>query len=173
MVYTVFHCIPVDVAGQLTADLVTCPGEIFTFRCNVTGNMSGYTIWRVNGNSQCALLHRSTSSSICGPGNAFRARPGIEFATSATTYSSTLSGTRNFTLNGTLVECFGPANNVEPRNMVGRNTLQILGQYIKYRQLSLHEDSLGKVATILNMYPSRNFFFLWLTYHHIPDSSSI
>jgi len=40
-----------------------------------------------------------------------------------------MSGTRNFTLDGTLVECFGLANNVDPGNVVGRNTLQILGQY--------------------------------------------
>ena len=128
----VLYSTPVDVAGQLTAAPLACPGENFTFRCNVTGNMSSFTIWRVNGNSECPLPHRSNSSSICGPNNAFRARPGIGFATSATSYSSTLSGTRNFTLDGTLVECFGPANNVDPGNMIGRNTLEILGQYMKY-----------------------------------------
>ena len=120
---------PVVVAGQLTAASVTCPGENFTFRCNVTGNISSFTIWRVNGNSECPLPHRSTSSPICGPGNAFRARPGIGFATSATSYSSTLSGTADLALDGILVECFGPANNVDPGNMVGRNTLHISGQY--------------------------------------------
>ena len=119
---------PDDVAGQLTAAPLACPGENFTFRCNVTGNMSGFTIWRVNGSSECPLLHRSNSDSICGPGNAFRARPGNGFGTNATSFTSTLSGTATPALNGTLVECFGPANNVVPGNMVGRNTLQILGQ---------------------------------------------
>ena len=125
----ILYSTPVVVAGQLTAAPLACPGENFTFRCNVTGNMSSFTIWRVNGNSECPLPHRSNSSSICGPNNAFRAKPGTGFATSAISYSSTLSGTTNFTLNGTLVECFGPANSVDAGNMVGRNTLQISGQY--------------------------------------------
>ena len=44
-------------------------------------------------------------------------------------YLSTLSGTANPTLNDTLVECFGPANNVDPRNRVGGSNLSIIGQY--------------------------------------------
>ena len=45
----------------------------------------------------------------------------------ATSFTSTLSGTADSALNGTLVECFGPANNVDPENMVGSSTLRILG----------------------------------------------
>ena len=93
--------------------------------------MRGVTTWRVNGSSECPLLHRSTSSSICGPGNAFTARSGTGFGTSdATSYLSTLSGTANLALNGTLVECFGPANNVDPGNRVDGSILRIIGQFI-------------------------------------------
>ena len=96
--------------------------------------MRGVTTWRVNGSSECHLLHRSTSSSICGPGNAFTARSGTGFGTSDVTsylsFTSTLSGTANPVLNGTLVECFGPANNVDPGNRVDGSILQIIGQFI-------------------------------------------
>ena len=82
----------------------------------------------MGGSSECALSHRSTSSSLCGPSDAFTARPGREFGMNDTTsYTSTLSGTADSALNGTLVECFGPANNVDPGNMVGSSTLRILG----------------------------------------------
>ena len=119
-----------DVDGQFTAAPPTCPGGTFTFRCTVTGDSDGFTTWRVNGSSECnALTHRiSSSSSPCGPSNAFTARPGTGFGTSGPTYSSTLSGTATSELDGILVECFGPANNVDPRNRVGGDTLQILGE---------------------------------------------
>ena len=92
--------------------------------------MGGITTWRVGGTSECPLLHRSTSSSLCGPSDAFTARPGREFGMNdATSFSSTLRGTADSALNGTLVECFGPANNVDPENMVGSSTLRILGWY--------------------------------------------
>ena len=47
----------------------------------------------------------------------------------ATSFTSTLSGTADPALNGTLVECFGPNNNVEPENKIDEGTLQILGKY--------------------------------------------
>ena len=125
---------PGDVTGQFTAAPPTCPGDTFTFRCTVTGDMNGITIWRVGGSIECNLVHRSTSSSICGPSDTFIARSGTGFGTGATSYSSTLSGRATSAQNDTLVECFGPANNVDPGNRVGGSTLQILGQYI----LSLH-----------------------------------
>ena len=77
----------------------------------------------------CALVHRVTNIVICGPGNAFTATPGAGFGTNGPTFTSTLSGTADPALKGTLVECFGPANNVNPGNMVGSSTLQIIGQY--------------------------------------------
>ena len=125
------YCIlsPGDVAGQLTGLPPTCPGYTFTFRCTVTGNMSGETRWRVGGNSECALQHSFSSITTCGPDSAFRARSRTGFGTtSATSFTSTLSGTA---LNGTLVECFGPARNVNPGNRVGSSRLSIIGQYHK------------------------------------------
>ena len=123
---------PGDVAGQLTPPSPTCPGDMFTFICNVTGNMSGKTTWRVGGSSECnALTHRApSSSSPCGLSNAFIARPGAGFGTNGPFFKSTLSGTAIPALDGTLVECFGPANSVDPDNRVGGSTLQIVGQYI-------------------------------------------
>ena len=119
---------PGDVTGQFTAPPPTCPGDTFTFRCNVTGDMSGVTIWRVGGSSECVLTHSTAgATATCGSGSAFRARPGAEFGTSAAFYSSTLSGTATSALNGTLVECFGPDLVREPRNRVGESTLKILG----------------------------------------------
>ena len=55
--------------------------------------------------------------------------PGTGYGTSASLFSSTLSGTADPALNGTLVECFGPANNVDPENKIDEGTLQILGKY--------------------------------------------
>ena len=119
----------VDVAGQFTAALPTCPGDTFTFRCTVGGDMSGETTWIVGGSSECSLQHRSTSSSICGPSDAFIARPRTGFGTSATSFTSTLGGTAIITLDDTLVECFS-GTAVNSSNRVGGNTLQILGQYV-------------------------------------------
>ena len=88
--------------------------------------MSGITIWRVGGSTDCPLLHRSaTSSTICN--YTFTAKPGTGYGTSATSFTSTLNGTADPALNGTLVECFGPANSVEPENRIDEGTLQILG----------------------------------------------
>ena len=121
---------PDNVAGQFTAAPSTCPGDAFTFSCTVVGNMSGYTIWRINGSTKCHLLHRSkTSSTICHPSISFTAMPGTGYGTSAIFFTSTLSGTADPALNGTLVECFGPANNVDPGNRIDEGSLQILSKY--------------------------------------------
>ena len=121
------HFSPGDVTGQFTAPPPTCPGDTFTFRCTV-GDVNGETTWRVGGNSQCPLSHQRRSTAVCGPNREFQATPGIGFGmTSATSFTSTLSGTAVFTLNSTLVECFGPANNVLPENRVDSSTLQIIG----------------------------------------------
>ena len=127
---SVMYSPPGDVTGQLTAAPPTCPGDTFTFRCTVTGDRSGITIWRVgSGNRDCALAHSSVSSQICGPGNVFTARAGSEFGpeTNATAFTSTLSSTATSGLNGTLVECNGSANNEDPGNKVGGSTLHIIG----------------------------------------------
>lgn len=119
-----------DVAGQFTAALPTCPGDTFTFRCTVNGDVNGFTIWRVDRSSECVLAHRSTSPSAnCGQSNAFIARSETGFGTNGPSFSSTLSGTAIPALNGTQVECFGPANNVDLGNRISGSILGILGQY--------------------------------------------
>ena len=117
-------------AEQFNAAHPTCPGDTFNLSCTVVGNMTGFTIWRVGGSSECPLIHSSaSSSSVCGPSDVLTARTGTGFGmTGAISFSSTLSGTATSALDGTLVECFGPANNVDPENRVGNTTLQILGQ---------------------------------------------
>ena len=76
----------------------------------------------------CPITHSTAgATATCGAGGAFKARPGAEFGTSATSYSSTLSGTATSEVNGTLVECFGPSLVREARNRVGESTLKILG----------------------------------------------
>ena len=132
-----------DVAGQFTAAPLLCPGDTFTFRCTVTGNKSGVTTWIVNGSIECNLFHRSNSSSICGPSDSFIARPGSGFGTS-TSFTSTLSGTADRALNGTLVECFGPANNVDPGNRISGSNLEILGKYYRVLQHLMHRIGLEK-----------------------------
>ena len=117
-----------NVAGQFIPAPPTCPGDTFTFRCTV-GDMSGITIWRVNGSSECSLVHSTASVPVsCGVASPFTAAPGTGFGTSSTSFTSTLSGTATTTLNGTLVECFGPAFNRDAGNLVGTNTIQIRGQ---------------------------------------------
>ena len=99
------------------------------FTCTVTGDRNGVTIWRVDGSSECLLTHNTAgATSNCGPGSAFIARSGTGFGTSATSYSSTLSGTATSTLNGTLVECFGPTFSIDTDNRVGDSTIQVLGK---------------------------------------------
>ena len=116
-----------DVTGQMIAAPPTCPGDTFTFKCTVVGNMSGLTIWRMNRSNECILIHRTSSPSICGA--TFTATPGTGYGTNTTSYLSTLSGTADPALNGTLFECFGPDSNVDPGNRIGSSTLQILGLY--------------------------------------------
>ena len=117
------------VAGQFTAAPPTCPGGMMIFTCTVTGNMNGITIWRLGGTSECLLSHNTAgTTSNCGPGNTFIATPGTGFGTSATSFSSTLSGTATSELNGTLVECFGPTFSRDAENRVGDNTIQVLGK---------------------------------------------
>ena len=70
---------PGDVTGQLTAPPPLCPGDTFTFRCTIVGDVNGFTTWKVGGSSECALVHRSRSSSICGPGLVFTANSGSGF----------------------------------------------------------------------------------------------
>ena len=90
--------------------------------------MNGLITWRVVGSSECALAHTSAGSTAhCGPQNVFTATAGAGFGTNSSSYSSTLSGTANSSLDGTLVECFGPGLNKSIENMVGNITLQILG----------------------------------------------
>ena len=135
-----------NVAGQFTAAPPTCLGETFTCRCTVTGNKSGVTTWIVNGTIECNLFHRSNSSSICGPSDSFTARPGSGFGTS-TSFTSTLSGTIDAELNGTLVECFGPANNVDPGNRINGSSLKMLGKY--YMQHLMHRNGQEKFPNLI------------------------
>ena len=119
---------PGVVAGQFTAALPTCPGDTFTFRCNVIGDRIGITIWRVGRNSECSLVHSTTDDpGPCGSGSPFTVTTGTGFGTSGTSFSSTLSGTATSELNGTVVKCFGPALSSNAENMVGNSTLQIVG----------------------------------------------
>ena len=122
---------PGDVIAQLTAAPPTCPGNIFTFKCNVTGDVNGVTLWRVGGSKECLLSHSTAgASSICGLGNtAFTATSRTGFGTSAFYFISTMSVMASPTLNGTLVECFGPAFSKEDGNIVGRSTLQLTCQF--------------------------------------------
>ena len=130
--YMYWFCIsPGHVAGQFTAAPPTCPGDTFIFRCIVTGDRSGITTWRVGGSSECILAHSTAgATSMCGPNNAaFTATSGAEFGTNGPSFLSTLSGIATSELDGTLIECFGPHLARVAENMVGKRTLQVLGQY--------------------------------------------
>ena len=136
------YSLPGDVAGQFTAAPPTCPGDTFTFKCTVTGDRNGITIWRVGGSSECTLLHSTVDAPRpCWSGSPFTVTPGTGFGTSATSYSSTLSGTATSALNGTLVECFGPALSRESRNRVGGSTLQTIGQYMSSLLVSISKNN--------------------------------
>ena len=118
-----------DVAGQLIATLPNCPGDNFTFTCTVHGDMSGVTIWRVGGSSECPLLHSTPNEPHpCWDGSPFTFTYGPEFGTRISSFTSVLSGTVTPTLDGTLVECFGPALSRSAENIVGNSTLQIIGK---------------------------------------------
>ena len=123
---------PGEVDGQFTPAPSTCPNDTITFTCTVNGDITGITTWKVGRGSdnQCALVHRVTNIAICGQGNTFNATPGAGFGTDGPTFTSTLSVTATHALDGTLVECFGPANNVDSGNMVGNSTLKIVGQCV-------------------------------------------
>ena len=126
---------PGSVLGQFIAPPPTCPGDTFTFTCNVTGDMSGITLWRVG--DECILTHSTTHAPApCGSGSPFIAASGTGFGMSATSFISTLGGTVGLALNGTLVECFGPAFSRNAGNRVGNRTLQIIGQLYLTNTLS-------------------------------------
>ena len=117
-------------AGQFTRAIPACPRNTVTFQCTV-GDVNGITIWRVGGTMECTLLHSTADDpSPCGSGSPFTVTTGTGFGTSATSFTSTLNGTATSALNGTLIECFGPALSRKEDNMVGKSTLQILGQHI-------------------------------------------
>ena len=79
----------------------------------------------MGGSSECSLLHRTPGDTdTCGPGGVFTQSFN---ATDATSFSSTLRGTAATALDGTLVECFGPALPRDAGNMVGNSSLQIIG----------------------------------------------
>ena len=141
---------PDHAAGQFTAAPPTCPGDTFTFRCNVTGNMDGLTIWSVGESSECSLLHSGAYDASCGTESGFTAKSGTGFGTTtATSFTSTLSGTATPELNGTLVECFGPGLD---RVTVGNGDLQILGQYpdgqCRQREGGLNRGSLPRATSV-------------------------
>ena len=121
---------PGDVACQYVPAPPACSGSTLTFRCTVVG--SGATLWRVNDSSNlCTLVHLSTSTDTCGSSgriDTFTAIPETGFGASGPSYSSTLSGTASSALDGTLVECFGPASSLDSGNRVGSSTIQVLGQ---------------------------------------------
>ena len=97
------------------------------------------TTWRVNGSSECPLLHSSSSvTSTCGAGIAFMATAGTGFGTSATSFSSTLSVTATPALDGTLVECFGPGSVGDLGNRVGGSAVHVLGQQRSYTYYSIN-----------------------------------
>ena len=125
-----------DVAGQLSAVLPNCFGDTFTFNCTVTGDMDGVIHWKVD-NKECILPHSTMHDRPCWSGSPFRATTGIGFGTNTSFYSSTLSGTASSTLDGTLVECFGPDFSRDTENMVGNRTLQIIGQICIFSVASL------------------------------------
>ena len=105
--------------------------------------MNGITIWRVGGSSECTLLHSTASApGPCGSGSAFTVTTVTGFGTSATFFSSTLSVTATSELNGTLVECFGPALSRDPGNRVGGSTLQIIGQYMSSLLIFIFEGAI-------------------------------
>ena len=115
--------------GQFTAAPPTCPGDTFTFKCTVTGDINGSTFWRVNGSIECFLSHSTHNVRPCGNSSNFTLTTGTGFETqNATSFSSTLSGNATPALNGTLVECSGRFP-WDAEIMVGNSTLQILGQY--------------------------------------------
>ena len=77
----------------------------------------------------CQLEHRSGSSgSFCGSESLFTAEGGDGFGTDGPSFISTLYATASPRLNGMLVECFGlDGVNLEPYNLVGSGTVQIIG----------------------------------------------
>ena len=114
--------------------------------------MNGLTTWIVGGSSECPLPHKSNSSSVCGPGNAFRARSGTGFGLNGSSFLSTLSGTSDPVLDGTLVECFGTPNSTDPGNRISGSTLQILGQYVLEFLTNKEEEVLPKTLSTFAMF---------------------
>ena len=83
---------------------------------------------RVGGSNECILAHSTAgATSLCGPHNAFRAAPETGFEADGPSFTSTLNGTATSALNGTLVECFEPAINIDPGNRVGISAILIRG----------------------------------------------
>ena len=83
----------------------------------------------MGGSNECGLLHNTASApGPCGNGSLFIVTTGTGFGTSATSFLSTLSGTATSALDDKVVECFGPAFSRDAGNLVGKSTIQIIGQ---------------------------------------------
>ena len=122
------HFLLGDVTAQFIAAPPTCPGDNLIFNCTV-GNKNGVTLWRVGERRECALVHSTQSDPhSCWSGSPFIASTGTGFGTNATFFTSILKATAIPTLNGTLVECFGPVFSRGAGNLVGYSILQIFGE---------------------------------------------
>ena len=146
------HFLLGDVTAQFIAAPPTCPGDSLIFNCTV-GNKDGITVWRVGGRSECALVHSTQSDpQSCGSGSPFIVSTGTGFGTNATFFTSILKATAIPTLNGTLVECFGPVFSRGAGNLVGYSILQIFGElrmcilnwYVYKKQSHSYEAELPK-----------------------------
>ena len=81
----------------------------------------------------CALPHSTANDPHpCWEDSPFTVTYGPEFGTNATFFTSVLGGTVTPALEGTLVECFGPAYSRTVDHIVGNSTLQVVGKYLTY-----------------------------------------
>ena len=146
-----------DVAAQFIKAPPTCPGDNLVLNCTV-GNMDGGTLWRVGGR-ECVLIHNTRSvPHPCGSDSPFIASTETGFGTDATLFTSTLKATAIPTLNGTLVECFGPRLSRGAANLVGRSILQILGELCHSFNLYVYTREQSHSLEITLFYSFFNLF---------------
>ena len=116
-------------SSQLTVPQEICPGDSPVFSCTVNDpSGTAVTLWTVTVNGfeddNCRLIHAITNEmQTCGPDDVFQSSLGVPVGN---LYPSTLTvDSLSTQLNGTIVECAGPATS----NVIGDTTICVVGEY--------------------------------------------
>ena len=117
--------------NSFTSPWPVCAGEHIEFSCTVEDDHLdlGHTYWRANNASiRCAVPHRNvhqygSATDNCGPFTAWLKKQGNN------SYFSNFTTIATTDLNNSLVQCLSPDHRPDNPDLVGSDTVKIIGQY--------------------------------------------